>query len=1267
MQGIQSIQEVMNRDDFVQKFSESFIKRYGNQFASRAENLSTSFGDEFWSKFNNFKTMGSVLTEAVVARALEVCKTPAEVKPVISKLAYPKKPEVGMAGKVHPHVLAQQKWDLERLKLCADCCQSATERAMVLLPEGPIRDLLAEVGIACSAYRRRFSRQIVTMQKKVAEDKLKKLQNAEGAAKAAAAAAKAKAKAEAKAKATERKKNSKKSTSNNSTPKKKNPFESYVAPESEAEQETAEADGGGGGVVTSSGISVCSVQESIEIKFLGTLEDAEMELMVNICKLYMNAHEKLFIATKGVNSIKNHWYNSALARSIREEKRKNFLAKSTAAYVEQRHANHVRDVWVKLRKQEGIKWREEAIMQSVLERTQWIQSNLDYLVRYGWTSYMDDYGYTYYHNDNSPDDATYEMPKYTLAEWRSVTKVQWAVGRFLEKIRELRRLKDIEKAIAIANHERLQADMLAKSKQCVTASLSIVRNSIRRLGAYKARDHKQTDHSPEIFLPFRYRFTEDRLYKPQEWVLMRFDEDPPRYVSGLVLKFSKSKLSYNIRLVAGTIVKNVDPKRIFKINYDKGSLVEARYKGDLVFYRGKISNVRKTADKLETVYSIKYDDGEFEEKVSVNYIRPSPAGVLAFLKERNRLLHFYKKREQRSTYYAGVRAARLEHTASVIQRCESDFLRSWKDATGRSLKRRSLPGESVLGMIQAAATLKGFNIGSRIRVFYTKACLRFEWFEVKTGERNEKGDEIVTYKNYVTDEEADKPPMYTSAEHFGVLKIHSAWSVYKARKNLKRLLLQQSLLSIATMAIRQYQKFAYIGYKNEGVTVIQYLRRAGYLEVANSMALFFATRPSQYAALTLESFLALPKDKLKTVGLNKHSEVQDFIRFRDFWKNSSPAVRDSHLAFLNSYESMSDTRPMRKCIQAGEYLIRPKITRAYKNSESRIKHLMNGIMKSNMPITKMQLDSFLDEFAGKAGLAQEKLGMLVDQPVLPTYVEELEAFNILKETTRRIIYMLKSMKIKSLKKHFDAALKRAMDMTEAEKAKHEGRERPLMSAAEGRAALILRVEVIDSVLQAEKAVGLLQRRVRGITKRLWFLRTRKTREQAAIKLQSFIRCRAAKLLADELRAQKSSNWEQLWDDNRRCIYYFNKFTNTASYDDPLIPCRPLVRDLRSSALIQAWPDLEGNATGYDFSATGLVVVKSQARIAEENAQNVSEVCSVCKERATKRICQDCNQHRGASYCFTCFSSTHSNDPDRINHIYKGNNARSVYFVCLLIS
>ena len=1206
----------MNRDVFMKKFSDAFIKRFGNSFATRAENLSIALGVEFWNNFNNFKAVNYVLTEALVARIFKICKTPAEVKPAITKLTQPRKPEVGMSGKVHPQVQAEKKWDLERLKRCADIYQSATERALVLLPDGIIREMLTEVGVTTSAYKRRFSRQIVSLQAAEAEQRAKTIANKE--------------------KNTLKKRKSKKKLTE------------------DQQSESDAIDTNESRLLESSGVSVCSLKESIDRKFCGSADESEIELYVNICKLYMDVHEKLYIATKGINGIKNHWFNSAMARTIREDKRRRFLEAAKDQYVEERHENHVQKVWTKLRKLEDIKWREEAIMQSVMEYTNWAKSQLDFLVRFGWVEYLDDSGYSYYYNEDIPDGATYEMPRYTLAEWRAVSRVQWAAGRFLERVRERRRIRDAEKQKAIANHERLQAQLLAKSKQSVTASVNLVQNSIRRICAYRAADHRVVDHSPEIFLPYKYRFTDDKLYSPQEWVLVRFDEDPPRYVNGLVLKFSKTKLTYNIRLVSGAIVKNVDPKRVFKMNYDKGTLVEARYRGDPLFYRGKVTNVRKSADKSETVYSILYDDGEFEERVASSFIRPSPAGILAFLKERNRLLAFYKKREQRSNYYATLRSERLQRHADMAKRREEEFYEAWKDATGRSTRKSIIPGSSVLTMIAASSSLRSFRYSSRVRIFYTKACLRFDWYEVKTGEKDGNGDPVVTFKNYVTEEESNQPPMYTSAEHFHVLKIQSAWSVYLARRNLKRLLLQESMLSIATRAIRQYQKYAYIGYKFEGVNFIQYMRRAGHKDAADSMTSFFRSRPIQFSALTINSFLALPKEKLgSTVGLTRHADVQSFLRFRDWWKNTKPSVKESQLSFINSFDGPNDLRPMRKCVLDGEYLIRPKISRAYKNSASRVKSILEGILKSYFPISKMMLDSFLEEFAGKAGVAQERVDMLVDQPVVHTYVEEKEAYDVLKSHTRRIIYMLKNMKINVLRRACEAALKRAEELIEKVHSKYEGKPRPLISDAEARAALILRTEVMDYILRIEDAAALIQRRIRGLTKRLMYLRITKTRTDSAVKLQAFFRARLAQTIAEYLRAQKSSNWEQLWDDNRRCIYFFNKFTNTATYDDPLVPCRPLVRDLRSSALIQAWPDLEGNAKGYDINETDIVVIKSKETLSAERMQNVTSTCSLCQERKTRRVCQDCNEHKGASYCFPCFSSVHSNDPERINHVYRG--------------
>jgi hypothetical protein len=77
-----------------------------------------------------------------------------------------------------------------------------------------------------------------------------------------------------------------------------------------------------------------------------------------------------------------------------------------------------------------------------------------------------------------------------------------------------------------------------------------------------------------------------------------------------------------------------------------------------------------------------------------------------------------------------------------------------------------------------------------------------------------------------------------------------------------------------------------------------------------------------------------------------------------------------------------------------------------------------------------------------------------------------------------------------------------------------------------------------------------------------------------VKIQCRIRCKIAFLYAAKLRQQQASEWEQLWNDREGRLYYFNRITQTSTYEDPMELYRPLVRDRLSDRLVQAWPFLD---------------------------------------------------------------------------------------------
>lgn len=67
-----------------------------------------------------------------------------------------------------------------------------------------------------------------------------------------------------------------------------------------------------------------------------------------------------------------------------------------------------------------------------------------------------------------------------------------------------------------------------------------------------------------------------------------------------------------------------------------------------------------------------------------------------------------------------------------------------------------------------------------------------------------------------------------------------------------------------------------------------------------------------------------------------------------------------------------------------------------------------------------------------------------------------------------------------------------------------GNKREKMSGLEARAALRLRVEVMEYIIRVEEAIVLLQKRFRGITKRLAFLKLQVKRLKVYIPIFIFI-------------------------------------------------------------------------------------------------------------------------------------------------------------------
>lgn len=143
-------------------------------------------------------------------------------------------------------------------------------------------------------------------------------------------------------------------------------------------------------------------------------------------------------------------------------------------------------------------------------------------------------------------------------------------------------------------------------------------------------------------------------------------------------------------------------------------------------------------------------------------------------------------------------------------------------------------------------------------------------------------------------------------------------------------------------------------------------------------------------------------------------------------------------------------------------------------------------------------------------------------------------------------------------------------------------------------------------------------------------------------------------LANVLRSQQQSIYEQLWDSNLQLVYFYNRSTSESSYVAPPegVPYRPLVREYYSDALIQAWPQLD-NPSRY---------------LADDSAVDPS-TCCVCRVRNSVRVCTDCTRVGKygdvsyLSYCFPCFSSEHSSSKSDHRYTDSDQPAAEEYLKC----
>lgn len=1225
-----AVPEVFDMAEFEAYVIQKFIKKFGAGYIARAQNLAKMLLDREWTNYNNHKSVGKCLTSAQIVRSITLAQNPSEVKPVLDVMQ-----SVSFSNE-------EQEWEATRYQQCLQLVQAAVDRMKYLLPAGPILPLLEQLSARESNYRRKMKYIIARMKRKMQP----KSKSVDSPSKMIA----------------------------NRQPS----LESIVSFDEVSSQ--ADADMGQLGYAM-------SALDAMRRDFCGTQTEVELELNVSLCKLYMESLESVVVADRGINTLKLKWRYRQQQRVKAQERVKRFLMLTQDRYLADRRLNKVEVTWKRISHKEAIQRKMEDIALARRRRLARIDHTLNGIAQYGWQEVLGDYGYPVWVNKLKALKEPL-MPRYSTRHFELIIRVQNKVRRFINKMAEHRRYKAELAARQKAIENEAWEKEMRRGQRLVSVSVTVTdetlinryletrasvgepsrvsvssKTSASEPGG-KAEESTGTSVGSSSAaasdpLPYWLRF-ENFKTKADMWAIY-ISEDESSYEICYVFRVRKAGKVCDVRTVHDVYHRNVSTTRVVHVRLAAGSEVEARYKGEWNFYRGVVTNVHDTLSG-RSEYTILYDDGEREVKVPREYIRSTKKAIDTFLLERSKYRRYGGQETRRLGYYQAIKdnrsksrrkfisvnfdailsqveksRASLDSDTASVSTAVASISSAGGSATSSSYSIATEPDEKARleSILKSLPILRPISYRMHTKIIYAKAALRYPWIEKTLASGK-------TYANPVTKESTLIPPLYTSDENFYARKIQSLWFVRVAKKRFKQILWSQPPVTVARNAVEKYQKSCFIGFQLEGATLSFLLRRAGFFELAEVLEDYNKAKPGALKGVKIDQLAKLPVDKYRTIGVLLDPDCKRLQKFQDWWTKTPDDTRTTLLGFLNYYSSYSDPRDISSCIRDSYDAIHARILKAFSKNASRVTSMCDKLVKSQYPITRQQLETFLRKYEGKAAFAQDSIGELVDKQTTHSWTREKDAYRELRAASRRIGILLKNMSIAGLTKRMRESIEKAEEIMKQAQGLDPAN-RPAVSGPEAKAALLLRTEVVGLMVRCENAALIIQTQCRGLIYRHRWNRIVQQRRRNVLNLQRFCRGLCGRRQAHNLREQQWARWEQLWDDRHQCMYYYNIDTKVSTYETPAFVYRPMVRHMRTLQLIQAWPFLDSDPAYGRIGVPSLTVL----------------MCSVCNIRKAIRICDVClsppspmTYTEKAAFCFPCFTKKHFENIELQEHTYR---------------
>lgn len=277
---------------------------------------------------------------------------------------------------------------------------------------------------------------------------------------------------------------------------------------------------------------------------------------------------------------------------------------------------------------------------------------------------------------------------------------------------------------------------------------------------------------------------------------------------------------------------------------------------------------------------------------------------------------------------------------------------------------------------------------TKVHINVTKAPLLYNWSMVVL-----PGDDVslasnstlafsvadpaaIRFVNELTGDEVSihEPPFYNAREIHLIRKIQQRWMLFKAVKNIRQKALTLPIQQTIQDSIDKGSKLAFIGYKTEGITVMQTLARSGYGDIAQTIQDHYHALRKPLLSLTLDGILNFPKEEYEKLGIIQAQHVREMKEFQTVFKKLSALDREKKLALFNYYSDPYDMRSIQECIQASIEAMMKKFTRAVKAGQTRTRQACQQLVDQSMfPHSHLQIETYLRKYADKAELIRVRI------------------------------------------------------------------------------------------------------------------------------------------------------------------------------------------------------------------------------------------------------------------------------------------------------